>query len=403
MSSMFYDAIIIGGGIIGLATARHLLKRWPHLKVAILEKEDRIAKHQTGHNSGVIHSGIYYKPGSLKAQNCIQGVKELKAYCDERNIPYQSCGKVIVATHLKELPRLDELVRRGNANGVEGLERIGAERLKEIEPAVYGIQALYSPKTAIINFVKVAEEYANDIKILGGTIFLSQKVEKIFQPNTTTQSYIATQDREYSCKWLINCAGVYADRIAHLADPHISPKQIIPFRGEYYELKPEKRNLINGLVYPIPDPKFPFLGVHLSRTIDGLVEAGPNAVLALSREGYNKLDIKWKDCLDYVTYQGFWRMAARYWKVGIYELYRSYSKSAFLKALQRLVPELRSEDLITCESGVRSQVVLPNGRMEDDFAIIQRPGQTHVLNAPSPGATASLSIARSIVENYLSI
>lgn len=385
-----YDVIIIGAGIIGLATALQLLKQRPHLKVAILEKEKIIAAHQTGHNSGVIHSGIYYKPGSLKAQNCIQGVKELKKFCLEHAIPFNTCGKVIIATKTEELPRLEELERRGKANGVEGLEMIDGERLREIEPHAAGIKALHSPHTAIIDYTQVAEAYAKEIRKLGGEIFLSQAVQKI------NKGVVTTQDKAYEAKWVINCAGVYADRVAHMTEKGVNPKQIIPFRGEYYELIPEKRDMIKGLIYPVPDPKFPFLGAHLSKTMSGAVEAGPNAVLAFSREGYNKTDISLKDCADFLTYKGFWAMAARYWKIGFYEMYRSYSKRAFLRALQRLVPELQSEDLVHAESGVRSQVVLPDGKMLDDFSIVQQPGVIHVLNAPSPGATASLSIGRHI-------
>lgn len=390
-----FDVIIIGGGIIGLATAMELLKNNPHLSLAILEKEDSIAKHQTGHNSGVIHSGIYYRPGSLKAKNCIEGVHALKDFCNNHNIPYHPCGKVIIATKEEELPRLEELERRGKANGVEGLEMIGPEQLKEIEPHVAGIKALYSPKTAVVDFVKVAQAYAKEIKRLGGSICLTQEVREIHNHRVVTQS------QEYAAKWIINCGGVQADRIAHMTEKDVSAKQIIPFRGEYYELIPEKRSMINGLIYPVPDPSFPFLGVHLSRTIDGAVEAGPNAILALSRNGYQRSDINLKDCWSMATYPGFWVMAARYWKIGLYEIYRSFSKKAFLNSLQRLIPSLEESDLVEAESGVRSQVVLPNGKMHDDFSIVQRKNVIHVLNAPSPGATASLAIGKHIA-SYVS-
>lgn len=389
-----YDVIIIGGGIIGLATGLQLLKEKPHLSLSILEKEGDIATQQTGHNSGVIHSGIYYRPGSLKAKNCREGVHQLLRFCQEHDIPYRPCGKVIVATSEEEIPRLEELERRGKANGVEGLEMIPAPRLKEIEPYANGIQALYSPKTAVIDFVKVAHAYARVIKQLGGDIFCSQQVEKILPSSDGNRHVILTQDHEYKATWVINCAGVQADRVAHLTEKDVSSKQIIPFRGEYYELAPDKRSMVKGLIYPVPDPKFPFLGVHLSQTIDGLVEAGPNAVLALSRYGYHRSMINLKDCWDLATYRGFWMMAARYWKIGLYELYRSYSKKAFLKALQRLVPALEEQDLLPAEAGVRSQVVLPNGKMHDDFAIVQKATLVHVLNAPSPGATASLAIGK---------
>lgn len=391
-----FDVIIIGGGILGLSTAMHLLQKKPGIRLAILEKEDVVAKHQTGHNSGVIHSGIYYKPGSLKAKNCIEGVKRLKKYCQERAIPFENCGKLIIATDPEELPRLDELERRGIANGVAGLVKIKAEQIKEFEPHSTGIAALYSPNTAIVDFIQVANSYADEVRKLGGEIWLSQCVKSVV--NLYEQYVIKTQNEEFSAKNIVNCAGIYADRIGNQTDREINGRQIIPFRGEYYELIPEKRGLVKGLIYPVPDPKFPFLGVHLSKTMSGQVEAGPNAVLALSREGYTKKDIALKDCLNYLAYPGFWKMAMRNWKIGFYELYRSYSKKAFTKALQRLIPELQESDLIPAEAGVRSQVVLPDGKMQDDFLIIQKPGITHVLNAPSPAATASLAIGDHICE-----
>lgn len=394
-----WDVIIIGAGILGLSTALQLLNEHSHLQIAVLEKEHVIAKHQTGHNSGVIHSGIYYKPGSLKANNCMIGVKKLLDFCDKYSIRYEICGKVIVATDKSELPRLEELQRRGTANGVKGLEMIGPERLKEIEPAVAGIQALYSPHTGIIDYIKVAEAYAEEFKRLGGVLLTGQRVENIRSEGNGTHVVI-TQHQEFTTNMLINCAGFYADRIANMSEPTVSPKQIIPFRGEYYELIPDKRPLIKGLIYPVPDPKFPFLGVHLSRTIDGLVEAGPNAVLALSREGYTKTAINLKDCWDIFTYKGFWKMAARYWDVGLYEMYRSYSKKAFLRSLQRLVPSLQSNDLIPTTAGVRSQVITGEGKMVDDFLLIEKPGVIHVLNAPSPAATASLAIGTYIASHY---
>lgn len=394
-----WDVVIIGAGILGLSTALQLLRQHAHLQIVILEKEPAIAKHQTGHNSGVIHSGIYYKPGSLKAKNCRAGIKDLLSFCDHHDITYDLCGKVIVATSEDEFARLEELERRGKANGVEGLEMIGPERLKEIEPAVAGLKALYSPKTGIIDYVKVSQAYASEIRRLGGVLLTSQQVRSIKSVNVH-ERVVQTRDAEYLAHTLINCAGFYADKVAHMTEPGVSPKQIIPFRGEYYELVPEKRSLIKGLVYPVPDPKFPFLGVHLSRTIDGLVEAGPNAVLALSREGYTKTSIRLTDCWDLLTYPGFWRMAARYWNIGLYELYRSYSKKAFLHSLRRLVPSLDEKDLIPAEAGVRSQVITPEGKMVDDFLLIQKPGIIHVLNAPSPAATASLAIGNHIALQY---
>jgi L-2-hydroxyglutarate oxidase LhgO len=394
-----WDVVIIGAGILGLSTALQLLNEHPHLQIAILEKEAAVARHQTGHNSGVIHSGIYYKPGSLKAQNCISGIKQLLEFCDKHEIRYDLCGKVIVATSPEELPRLEELERRGKANGVEGLEMIGPERLKEIEPAAAGIKALYSPKTGIIDYVKVAQTYASEFQRLGGVLLTSQCVKSIGKTKEGLH-VIQTDHQAFVARMLINCAGFYADRIAHLTEKEVTPKQIIPFRGEYYELVPEKRSLIKGLIYPVPDPKFPFLGVHLSRTIEGFVEAGPNAVLALSREGYTKNAISLKDSWDILTYKGFWRMAARYWRVGLYELYRSYSKKAFLRSLQKLVPELQGQDLVPTQSGVRSQVITKEGKMVDDFLLVEKPGIIHVLNAPSPAATASLAIGSYIASRY---
>lgn len=394
-----YDVIIIGGGIVGLASAFSLLRQQPLLKIAVLEKESAIGMHQTGHNSGVIHSGIYYRPESLKAVNCRQGVSLLLQFCLEKEIPFQQCGKVIVVTKEEEIPRLQELERRGKANGVQGLEMIGADRLRDIEPHVSGLCALYSPTTGIIDFTKVAKAYAEEIMHLGGQIYCSQKIERFVL--SKEECVLLTATSEYHANYIINCAGLHADRIAHSMDREISRKQILPFRGEYYELIPEKRDFIRGLVYPVPDPKFPFLGVHLSRTMHGNVEAGPNAVLALSREGYSKSDFNLKDCLDYLTYKGFWKMATAHWKVGLYEIMRSYSKKRFLKDLQRLVPVLEESDLIPGESGVRSQLVLSNGKIYDDFSIVDTPRAIHVLSAPSPAATASLAIGCTLAQQLI--
>lgn len=385
-----FDVAIIGGGILGLATALQLQRKNPALSIAIIEKEHAVAKHQTGHNSGVIHSGIYYKPGSLKAQNCIEGVKQLLQFCDEHSIPYERCGKVIVATNTNELPRLEELAKRGFANGVPGLQVIGPDQLKEIEPAVKGLKAIYSPNTAIIDFTKVAQEYAKVFISKGGNLFLGECLTGIKQLGN--ESRLMTTNKEISAKFVINCTGTHADNVALLAKAPLSAGRILPFRGEYYNISAQKQHLVKGLIYPVPDPKFPFLGVHLSKTIHGYVEAGPNAILALSREGYKPSDINWQDVRSFLSYKGFWRMSARYWKIGLYEIYRSLSKQAFLKSLQRLVPELQESDLVPGGSGVRSQVVRPDGTMADDFVIVNSSGMIHILNAPSPAATASLSI-----------
>ena len=391
-----YDVTIIGGGIVGLATAWQLLEKHPHLKLGLLEKESEVSRHQTGHNSGVIHSGIYYRPGSLKARYCVAGVRELKKFCDVRGIPYKIVGKLILATNQSEIPRLEELERRGNLNGAEGLKLLDSSQLKEIEPEAQGIKALYSPNTGIIDFAQVAKEYAKKIEELGGTIHLSQEVKKVAVNGN--EIVLATPTQEYRTKYLVNCAGIQADRVAHLADPSIRPNQIIPFRGEYYYLSEAKSPLIKGLIYPVPDPKFPFLGVHLTRTIHGTVEAGPNAVLALSRDGYHKSDIRLRDSYDIFRYSGFWKIASRYWKMGAYEFYRSFSKRAFLNDLQKLAPALKRKDLSRGGSGVRSQLVLPDGSIVDDFHIESNSRMIHVLNAPSPAATASISIGKDLSE-----
>ena len=390
-----FDLTIIGGGIIGLATALEIVQRYPRLTLLVLEKEDRLAVHQTGHNSGVIHSGIYYKPGSLKAQTCVSGAKALVAFCEQHGIPYERCGKVVVATLAEELPRLEELLRRGVANGVAGLEMIGPERLREIEPHATGIKALYVPTTGIIDFPRVAQTYARLVQEKGGEIRTRHQVQKIVHADggvvlETTQGAVHSQ-------FLINCGGLFCDRLARLAGAR-PDLQIVPFRGEYYTIAPQRRGLIKNLIYPVPDPALPFLGVHFTRTIAGLVEAGPNAVLAFAREGYGKTDIDLHDLRETLTFPGFWGMARRYWQTGIGEMYRSFSKSAFLKALQRLLPDLTANDLQPGGSGVRAQAISASGALVDDFVISVTGTALHVLNAPSPGATASLAIGRLIVE-----
>jgi L-2-hydroxyglutarate oxidase len=390
-----YDIIVVGAGIVGLSTSLQLLRRYPKLKVAIIEKEDLIAKHQTGHNSGVIHSGIYYKPGSLKAKNCVSGVQKLLEFCQENNVPYEMCGKVIVATEEEELPRLEELFRRGCENGVEGLEMIGPERLKEIEPCANGIKALYSPNTGIVDYVQVTQAIARCVEETGGRIFLSHQVNSIQERDG--ECLVQTPENEFKSRFLINCAGLHSDKVLALTDPEDRAyPHIIPFRGEYYQISEEKRGLLNGLIYPVPDPHFPFLGVHLTRMINGGVEAGPNAVLALAREGYKASDISMNDCLEYVSYKGFWKMAFRYWKIGAYEVYRSLSKKAFLKDLQRLMPCLEEKDLVMGGSGVRAQAVNRRGMLLDDFSITPQDRMIHVINAPSPAATASFAVGEDI-------
>jgi L-2-hydroxyglutarate oxidase LhgO len=390
-----FDLTIIGGGIVGLATALACTQRYPHLSLAVVEKEERLAAHQTGHNSGVIHSGIYYKPGSLKAQTCVTGAKALITFCDQYGIPYERCGKVVVATTAEELPRLEELHRRGTANGVEGMEMIGPERLRELEPHATGIKALHVPTTGIIDFPRVAQTYAKLVQERGGEIRLRHHVQRIVQAGDglileTSQGAVATQH-------LVNCTGLFCDRVARMAG--VSPDmQIVPFRGEYYMITPHRRSLVKNLIYPVPDPALPFLGVHFTRTIDGQVEAGPNAVLAFAREGYKKSDFVPRDLRETLTFPGFWKMARRYWQTGMGEMVRSFNKAAFVKALQRLLPELTADDLQPGGSGVRAQAIASTGALVDDFVFSVTGKALHVLNAPSPGATASLAIGQMIVE-----
>jgi L-2-hydroxyglutarate oxidase LhgO len=389
-----FDLTIIGGGIVGLATALEIVQRHPEIKLLVLEKEDRLATHQTGHNSGVIHSGIYYKPGSLKAQTCVSGAKALVAFCEQHNIPYERCGKVVVATAAEELPRLEELLRRGTANGVEGLEMIGPERLREIEPRATGIKALHVAATGIIDFPRVAQTYARLVQEQGGEIRTRHHVQKIL--HTDGGVVLETSQGAVRSRFLINCGGLFCDRLARLAGAR-PDLQIVPFRGEYYTIAPQRRSLVRNLIYPVPDPALPFLGVHFTRTIDGMVEAGPNAVLAFAREGYKKTDVNLHDLRETLTFSGFWGMARKYWQTGIGEMHRSFSKPAFLKALQRLLPDLTANDLQPGGSGVRAQAISSTGALVDDFVISVTANALHVLNAPSPGATASLAIGRLIV------
>lgn len=392
-----YDVIIIGGGIIGLATAMKMAARFPRLRLVVLEKESQLARHQTGHNSGVIHGGIYYKPGSLKASTCVSGRRELLEFCGQNGIAYNLCGKVIVATDESELPRLEELYRRGTANGVPGLQMIGPERLKEIEPHARGIRAIHSPATGIIDFTEVASAYAKKVRAGGGEILTSRMVKYI---SASRNELIAGTGREeFRARFLINCGGLFSDRIARLTEQAFARVgvQVVPFRGEYYKIAPEKNALIKGLIYPVPDPRFPFLGVHFTRSIHGYVEAGPNAVLALAREGYRKTDFNARDLWETLSYSGFRTVARRYWRMGLEEQYRSLSKRAFTRALQRLVPAIAIDDLQPGGAGVRAQAVAADGALLDDFVIRQTGNAIHVLNAPSPGATASLAIGESIV------
>lgn len=394
MTTSRYDVAVIGGGILGTATAMQLAKAYPKLRVVVLEKESGLAVHQTGHNSGVIHSGIYYRPGSLKAKNCVEGVKSLLRFCDENGIKYELCGKLIIATSEAELPRLEELHRRGLANGVPGLEVVDAHRIREIEPHAAGMRGLFSPSTGIIDYTEVTAAYSKKVWEYGGEIKLNTAVLDVHHHGAS--NFLITSQGEIEAANVINCAGLYADVVARqMGAPETT--RIVPFRGEYYLLRPEAFHLVRGLIYPVPDPEFPFLGVHFTRGIHGSVEAGPNAVLALAREGYTKGAIKPRESAWSLGYPGFWSMARKYWKTGLHEVYRSFSKKAFTRALQRLVPEISEADLVAGGAGVRAQAVDADGTLADDFRIVQTAGAVHVLNAPSPGATASLAISADIV------
>lgn len=390
------DVIVIGAGIVGLATSYQLLQANPKLKVAILEKESGPAKHQTGNNSGVVHSGVYYKPGSLKAKNCIAGKNELLQFCEAFGIATQKLGKVIVVTEEKQKERLREIESRGRANGVK-LERIGPERLREIEPYVQALEALWIPECTVVSYREVARKLVEELEKRGAELYWNEPVVSIDASRKEVR--VVTPNREYVASHVVNCAGLFSDRIAKQAlGKREVPHSILPFRGEYYELRQEKRGLVKGLVYPVPDPEFPFLGVHLTRMIDGKVEAGPNAVLAFAREGYRKRDVNLRDCWHVASYAGFWKMAAKYWKAGFYEMARSFSKKLFLRDLQKLVPALEEGDLIPGGAGIRAQVVTREGKLLDDFSILEAKNMIHVLNAPSPAATASFSIGRQIAQ-----
>ncbi len=388
-----YDFAIIGGGIVGLSTGMALGKRYPHAKILVLEKENRWAFHQTGNNSGVIHSGIYYKPGSLKARFCREGCRSMVEFCQEHGIDYEICGKVIVATTQEELPRLENLYQRGLENGIK-IKRISPEEVKEIEPYVSCLGAIHVLSTGIVNYKQVCEKYAEIIAQQGGELRLNTKVEKII--TNSNGHVLETNNGTFKTRFTINCAGLHSDRVAKLGgvDPQA---KIVPFRGEYYELKPEKRYLVKGLIYPVPNPEFPFLGVHFTRMIDGSVHAGPNAVLSLKREGYKKTDFDWRDFVEVMTYPGFWKLAAKHADEGIKEIIRSLSKAAFTKSLQKLIPQVQAEDLIPTHAGVRAQALLYDGKLVDDFLILHGQNSVHVCNAPSPAATSSIEIGKAIV------
>ena len=393
MTDSRYDVTIIGGGIVGLAVALEITKRFPHLRLLLLEKEDRVGQHQSSHNSGVIHSGIYYKPGSLKAKLCVEGARAMVEFCRAHDIAHQVCGKVIVATHEDEFPRLEELRRRGEANGVTGLQPIGPEQLREIEPHASGLRALLVPSTGVTDYGIVCDKYAELLAKQGGKILTSTAVVAL--KTNSSEIVVETTRGAFSATFLINCAGLFSDRISRMAGEK-QDVMIVPFRGEYYDLVPERSSLVRALIYPVPDPRFPFLGVHFTRRVSGRVDAGPNAVLAFRREGYRRNDINLKDLASSLGFPGFWRMAARHWRSGLDEFRRSFSKSAFVHALQRLVPEVRENDLVPGGSGVRAQALKRDGTLVDDFQFVPSGRMLHVLNVPSPAATASIPIGRVI-------
>jgi L-2-hydroxyglutarate oxidase len=388
------DVIIIGGGIVGLATALQTLRRFPSTTLTVLEKEDSLAAHQTGRNSGVIHSGIYYKPGSLKARLCVAGAAAMVQFCQQNSIPYDVCGKLIVATEQSELAGLDELFRRGTENGVPGLRMLSPEQIRELEPETGGLRAIEVPGTAITDYRIITEKYAELTTALGGVVRRGVKVIGIRAANAET--VVETTKGSFSASVVINCAGLHSDRIARMAGVDLALK-IVPFRGEYYTVHPREDFKLRRLIYPVPDPRFPFLGVHLTPKIHGGMEAGPNAVLALKREGYTKTSVSAADVADFVSYGGFWKMARKFWRNGMGEYYRSYSRHAFLHALQRLVPRLTLDDLQPGGAGVRAQALGRDGKLIDDFAFAHSPGMLHVCNVPSPAATASLVIAEEIL------
>ena len=394
-----FDVIIIGGGIVGLATGYQLLRHNPFLKFLILEKESDIGLHQTGHNSGVIHSGIYYKPGSLKAQNCRRGIELLLSFCNENNISYDICSKVILATTQDQLSTLDILYDRGQENGIQNLKIISSAEIIEYEPHAAGIGAIYCPETGIIDYLNVCQKLSEIIQETGE---LATNSTVINIEESSDGITVITENQEYKTHFLINCAGLFSDQVAALAGVKRDVR-IVPFRGEYYMLKEKSKHLVKNLIYPVPDSRYPFLGVHFTRTIQGEIEAGPNAVLAWAREGYKKSDVNLKEMCDYLSYGGFWRMAGKYWTTALGEYYRSFFKSAFVHALQKLVPEITADDILSSPAGVRAQALSSDGKLVDDFMINDTGNMIHVINAPSPAATSSLAIGEHIAGIYSEI
>lgn len=387
-----YDFAIVGGGIVGLSTSMALGERYPKARILVLEKENQVAFHQTGNNSGVIHSGVYYKPGSFKAKFSREGCRSMVQFCQEHGIDHEVCGKVIVATSPEQLPRLENLYKRGLENGLE-VKRITSEEVKEKEPHVASVAGIWVSSTGIVNYKQVCQKYAEIIQKQGSEIKFNTKVEKIVASGKN--QVLETNNGSFETRFVINCAGLYSDRVAKLGKVNPQAK-IVPFRGEYYELTPEKRHLVKGLIYPVPNPDFPFLGVHFTRMIDGTVHAGPNAVLSLKREGYKKTDFNLRDFAEVMSYPGFWKLAAKHSDEGIKEIIRSFSKAAFVKSLQQLIPEVRSEDVVPTHAGVRAQALMNDGKLVDDFLIVKGQNSVHVCNAPSPAATSSIEIGKAV-------
>lgn len=395
---MKYDVVIVGAGIVGLSTAYKLSLKKPDIKILVLEKENEVAAHQTGRNSGVIHSGIYYKPGSYRAKNCVDGRKQLVDFCQKYDVQYDICGKVIVATKEEELPRLQAIYERGLANGIENIKLIDKARLDEIEPYTAGIKAIHVPVTGIVDFKGVCVKLKELVESENGEVLFNQEVKDV--AHVDHQLVIRAGHNEYKTKYLINCAGLQCDRVAKISG-YQPPIKIVPFRGEYYELTPESEHLVNGLIYPLPNPEFPFLGVHFTRMVLGGVECGPNAVFAFKREGYDKTSFDFNDTLDSFNYPGFWKLVSRHWRMGLNEMYRSFSKQAFLHGLQQLIPSISDEGIKPSPSGVRAMALDPNGEIVDDFFFVKGKNEIHVLNAPSPAATAGLSLGDAIVNTAI--
>lgn len=395
---MQYDVAVIGAGIVGLSTAYKLSLAQPGLRILVIEKESGVAAHQTGNNSGVIHSGIYYKPGSYKARNCVEGRRELVRFCQQHDVTHDVCGKIIVATDAADIPRLQGIFERGKANGIEGIRMIGQDEINEMEPYAAGVRAISVPCAGIVDFHGVCETLRRLLEKTGTIIRFNEKVSGISQDSAGLN--IVTNHEVYRSRWLINCAGLHSDKVAEAAGL-TPPVRIVPFRGEYFDLTPEAEHKVRNLIYPMPNPAFPFLGVHFTRMANGGIECGPNAVFAFKREGYTKTAFDVCDAAETLAYKGFWKMAGRHWKMGFGELYRSFSRSAFLRNLQTLVPSLTDQDIRPAPSGVRAMALTPSGDIVDDFMVLRHGREVHVLNAPSPAATAGLALGRQIAHSAL--